>query len=281
MDMIEFTKNIPNCKLPNVFKNLYCIIGPSGCGKSTIAESLVGLGLSSVESYTTRPKRYPEEKGHTFVTDKEFDDAGEMIAYTEFNGYRYGVTRELLGNSQIYVIDVPGIVTLRRTYSDRKVIAIGITASEQVCAERMHLRGDSEDKIEGRLAHDRVSFAGLKANCNFVVNGDDEKQVVLEKICGIIALCESTDADVIPTNNEIYVCSVIQTTLEPCGVLDVGYSDTEEEYFVGIYGDWKHDHFVAKNLIAGLFGDAITLVRQESIPSGSDTYVSTYFYKLI
>lgn len=281
MGRIRFTKSIPNCKLPSNFKNLYCIIGPSGCGKSTIAESLVSLGLSSVESYTTRPRRFPDEKGHTFVTDKEFDCAGEMIAYTEFNGYRYGVTAELLKNSQIYVIDIPGIITLRQSYSERNIVAVGIAASEQTCSERMRMRGDDEDRISDRLAHDRTAFADLKANCNFIVDGDEERQAVLAKICSIIALCESTDADITHTNNEIFVCEDIKSALKPCGVLSVGYSDTEDEYRVSIYGDWKHDHFVARNLIADLFGGDVTLVRQESIPSSDDTYASSYFYKLL
>ena len=53
---------------------IICIVGRSGSGKTTAAEYLEELyGLKSIQSYTTRPKRKPNETGHTFVTEDEFD----------------------------------------------------------------------------------------------------------------------------------------------------------------------------------------------------------------
>ena len=43
------------------------LIGPSGTGKSTVADKLTELyGLTLMQSYTTRPKRFENETGHTF-----------------------------------------------------------------------------------------------------------------------------------------------------------------------------------------------------------------------
>ena len=51
----------------------FIIVGESGSGKTTIVNELEKrYGLTSVQSYTTRPKRYPDETGHTFVSEQEF-----------------------------------------------------------------------------------------------------------------------------------------------------------------------------------------------------------------
>jgi len=68
------------------------LAGKSGSGKSTVAEILAKkYGMRCASSYTTRKPRFEGEPGHIFVTDEEFDriDPGEMVAYTEFAGYRY------------------------------------------------------------------------------------------------------------------------------------------------------------------------------------------------
>ena len=152
-------------------KNIYCIVGPSGSGKSTISKILErDYALSLVESYTTRPPRYPNEEGHIFVSDDEFDALGEMCAYTEYDGHRYGVTPEIIDQNDIYVIDPYGVKYLRRKYHGRKgVVAIRLCMTEEERIKRMIDRGDPEDKIVKRIMQDTVSFSDEGINDDEVV----------------------------------------------------------------------------------------------------------------
>lgn len=141
-------------------KNIYLIVGPSGSGKTTIANALhERYGLNVIESYTTRPPRYPGEGGHIFVSNEEFDKLGEMVAYTEYNGYRYGVTSEIVDQNDIYVIDPPGVEHMRKHYhGDKRIITIGLNVSETIRALRMMKRGDSIDDILQRIEVDSKWF---------------------------------------------------------------------------------------------------------------------------
>lgn len=144
-------------------KNIYCIVGPSGSGKTTIAEALQErYGWKTIESYTTRPPRYEGETGHVFVSEEEFKSLGEMCAYTKFDGHEYGVTADIVDKSDLYVIDPPGLEMVREKYHGEKGIqVIGLYVPVDVLARRMRLRGDSEEKIHGRLVHDVEVFRGL------------------------------------------------------------------------------------------------------------------------
>ena len=89
---------------------LYCIIGPSGTGKSTLEENIKSEfnWLRSADSYTTRPPRYDGEHSHKFVSKEQFDKL-KLLAYTRYNGYEYGVTKEILDNTDLYVVDLDGL----------------------------------------------------------------------------------------------------------------------------------------------------------------------------
>lgn len=140
-------------------KNLYLIIGPSGSGKTELAKGLAETyGLTPVESYTTRPPRYPNESGHIFVTKTLFNALGEMCAYTEYNGHQYGVTKGILDASHIYVIDPDGVRYLFDRYSGKHLYYIWLAASPKVCYERMISRGDEETAAADRVKYDKKAF---------------------------------------------------------------------------------------------------------------------------
>lgn len=87
---------------------IICIIGESGSGKTTAAEYIEKeFGIPMVKSYTDRPRRTPDEVGHTFVTPEEFDVLlqGNILALTKFGEYRYCCVKEDILPRNTYVID--------------------------------------------------------------------------------------------------------------------------------------------------------------------------------
>lgn len=144
-------------------KNLYLIIGRSGTGKTTVVEELEKrYGYKSVQSYTTRPKRYENETGHTFITKEEFDKK-KMLAYTKFNGYEYGVDADLLSQGDLYIIDIPGVKYLQQSnVLNKKLITINLRCNQADLIKNMINRGDSKDMIQSRLLNDDIMFADEK-----------------------------------------------------------------------------------------------------------------------
>lgn len=105
--------------------NIFLFVGCSGSGKTTIVESLEKkYGLTSIQSYTTRPKRSQNETGHIFVNDEEFDSLNDIVAYTVFDRYRYCATSQQIDDNDLYVVDPAGVETLKRKYKGNKNIKV-------------------------------------------------------------------------------------------------------------------------------------------------------------
>lgn len=155
----------------------YCIMGPSGSGKTSLAEWLEENGMADgkqVVSYTTRKPRYDGEKGHIFITKKEFDQLGELCAYTKlYNGVEYGVTKDMLDQCVYYVIDPAGLQMLKRTY-DRPIRVIGLYASDRILRQHMTNRGDSQASIDERRAEDSKIFTmeNMENWCDILINAE-------------------------------------------------------------------------------------------------------------
>ena len=137
-------------------KPLFLFVGKSASGKTTVAETLVHqYGHKQVYSYCTRPPRFDGEIGHIFVSDEQFDNLGELVAYTEYNGHRYGTTAEQLDQCDIYVVDIPGIETLLENYkTNRRICIIYFDATVHTRINRMLDRHDSDTAIISRLLQD-------------------------------------------------------------------------------------------------------------------------------
>lgn len=135
---------------------LYMFIGKSASGKTTVADLLEkNCDLIQLQSYTTRPKRHENEIGHVFLTNEEFDELENIVAFTEYNGNRYGATAEQVDSVSIYVIDVDGVETLLENYqTERPIVAIYFDASLRTRIDRMINRGDSDMAIVSRLYND-------------------------------------------------------------------------------------------------------------------------------
>ena len=144
-------------------KPLHLFVGPSASGKTSVANILEdpmyawNKVYKQIQSYTTRPPRYDGEKGHVFISDDEFNKLTDLVAYTEYNGYKYGTTQEQLDEVDIYVVDIPGVETLLENYESRRVIYIWYFDSHITTRiERMILRGDLSASIISRLRTDEA-----------------------------------------------------------------------------------------------------------------------------
>ena len=123
-----------------VLKNLYVVMGRSGCGKTTIAEAFREYdGCTQAESYTDRPKRYEGEVGHRFVTKEEFDALEGKLLATNFSDYRYTMTKKLIDEADLIVLDPSGVKELKETYSEREIIVIGLYCNIPCRWDTFHL----------------------------------------------------------------------------------------------------------------------------------------------
>ena len=145
--------------------NIILLAGKSGSGKSSVAEYLgKKYGLRQVLSYTTRPKRGPEDNTHIFLSNAEFDKIKkeDMVAYTEFAGYRYCATQEMVDKADIYVIDPDGILTFKKRYTGMNVaIPIYLNVTKRERFRRMLNRGDSVEMAEKRIINDDEKFSSI------------------------------------------------------------------------------------------------------------------------
>lgn len=180
-------------------RNLYILMGRSGVGKSAIAQILsFKYGLSEIKSYTDRPKRYAEEKGHIFCSKEEFDKrVPNLVAYTEFDDCRYGVTEEQIAHNDIFVCDLAGIDYLEKHYhGDKKIVVFCISANLPNRIHRMRARGDSDRAILGRLENDFYKYptAKMKMAAQHCILTDDCSAVeAADTIYNWIKLYEKKD----------------------------------------------------------------------------------------
>ena len=136
-------------------KPLFLFVGRSASGKTIIADLLEEqYAYKQVQSYTTRQPRYDGEIGHIFVTKEEFNDLGELAAYTLYDNNEYGTTFKQLDECDIYVIDVPGVETLLQKEIDRPIVVIYFDTTVYTRITRMIDRHDSDMAIIARLLQD-------------------------------------------------------------------------------------------------------------------------------
>ena len=160
---------------------LIALLGRSGCGKSTIAERLNRkYGYVQAKSYTTRPMRdNPEDENtHTFITREQIADfENDIVAYNEYNGNAYFVTRKMLEGCNLYVVDREGLIQLYKNYHDKDILSIYIDCDSSIASKRMAERGDTDEQIMKRLQYDEKAFANCQELCDFVIPNEVQNGV--------------------------------------------------------------------------------------------------------
>ena len=177
---------------------LYLFVGQSGSGKTTITNQLEFMyNYKGVRSYTTRPQRYDGEVGHVFVSDEEFNNLTDIVAYTDYNSFRYCATAQQLDKANMYVIDVPGVEYLLEKYNnkERRIVIFYFDTNTRTRVLRMLDRGDSDANIVSRLLQDGEDnwFEQLEGLCNkysvkfnnldvYKINANKNAKLVLEQV---------------------------------------------------------------------------------------------------
>ena len=149
----------------------YLIIGRSGCGKDYLAKKLEEHGLNLLQSYTTRPKRHPDETSHVFITPEQAATYTDKVARTVVNGYEYFATRKQVEDCDIYIIDPIGMKELLANMPDTCFHIIHVTTHDELKREEMALsRSDNPDAekavYDKRIADEDAQFSDFEAILN-------------------------------------------------------------------------------------------------------------------
>lgn len=174
----------------------YLIMGRSGTGKDTLAKELKTYGLKEVLSYTTRPKRTPDENTHTFITSDMADDFPDKVASTTINGYDYFATKQQVEEADFYVIDPNGLKVLSKMMPETSFHIIYVKSDSKKCKEMAVTRSMDPEKesaiYDSRRADEDAQFSefekllevedALPQNCSVVqIVENDYKESTLRR----------------------------------------------------------------------------------------------------
>ncbi len=170
-------------------KPLFCILGASGAGKTSLVEKLErDLNMHQIPSYTTRSWRNNKsDNDHIFITEKEFKQLDNVIAYNYYMGNHYGVTLDQINdeNNILYVVDQNGLKKLKQNYKgSRKIYSIFIDCSEFDRYTRLFKRylriflTDNANKAfnqtEQRIKADKIEFKDCKKNVDCIIRNNNK-----------------------------------------------------------------------------------------------------------
>lgn len=141
-------------------------MGRTCSGKTTLAKTVAEtLHMKVLRSYTTRPMREGENEhtsDHIFISEDEVKLFQGKIAYTEINGYKYFVTKDMVMESDIYVIDPNGykmlVDTVKRKNMKIKLIPIYIDVDVADQERRYRARGNTRNEFWERYKSEAEQF---------------------------------------------------------------------------------------------------------------------------
>lgn len=152
---------------------LLCIMGRTSCGKDTLVQKLCErTGMTSITSYTTRPRRVNEGNTHIFSTREAYEQMkvdGNVAAYTEIAGNIYWTTIDQLYEHSVYIIDPKGVETLRRLdLPNLRLVTVYINTPDNIRKDRaINQRGDDRLVFMKRDMAERDQFRTMLRNADF------------------------------------------------------------------------------------------------------------------
>ena len=180
---------------------IVCILSKSGSGKTTLCNELEKrYGLKSIPSYTTRSPRFEGEQGHTFITEQEFDNLKDILAYAETDKCRYAVTKEMFEdeNYSLYVVDMSGLKYLYKHYKGKRpIISIYINCDVYDRFKHMVNREDTrtyDERVQAaldRIEHDATEFneSDIKKYVGYTLTNYEDQ---FDRLVGMVKrICEN------------------------------------------------------------------------------------------
>lgn len=175
-------------------KPLFCILGASASGKSTLVQKLeIELNMKQIASYTTRPPRYDGEAGHTFVTDEEFQNLNDIVAYNYYLNNHYGVTSQQIDDEahDLYVVDQTGLNELKEKYKgDRKIYSVYIDCLPINRYDRLFDRYFkmyqnslvATNRAMERIKQDKIEFENCNLVVDYVITNNDNIETAYDEL---------------------------------------------------------------------------------------------------
>lgn len=156
------------------------LTGASASGKTVTALDLQKrYGLVKAITTTTRQIRVNETDGvdYFFVTKEEFKkrlSEGKFVESSIYNENYYGCGIDQVADNKVVVLDPNGLHSFR-ALNNKRIISFLLVCNKDVREQRMHIRGDKEEKISERLQNDVDDFAMEKiGEVDFIINTDDK-----------------------------------------------------------------------------------------------------------
>lgn len=152
---------------------LLCVMGRTSCGKDTLVNMLCKrTGMTSITSYTTRPRRNGEGDTHIFSTREVYEQMqaeGNVAAYTEIAGNIYWTTIDQLHEHDVYIIDPRGVETLRQlNLPNLRIVTVYINTPDDIRKERaLTKRGDDRMIYMKRDLSEKEQFRTMLRNADF------------------------------------------------------------------------------------------------------------------
>lgn len=141
--------------------------------------------LADIQSYTTRPQRFPGEQGHIFLSGMTIDEVKhqfpDRVAETVFDGHFYFATAQQVEKCDLYVVDPAGVDFLRQRYHGKKKIrVIYLRALTYLRRQRMADRGDKPEQIQARIVNDKSMFASAAEMAHITIYNENIDRAVNE-----------------------------------------------------------------------------------------------------
>lgn len=189
-------------------KPLFCILGASASGKSTLVQKLeIELNMKQIASYTTRTPRYEGEAGHTFVTEEEFQNLNDIVAYNYYLNNHYGVTSQQIDDEahDLYVVDQTGLNELKEKYKgDRKIYSVYIDCLPINRYDRLFDRYFkmyqnslvATNRAMERIKQDKIEFENCNLVVDYVITNNDNIETAYDELKNYIqAITKRQDND--------------------------------------------------------------------------------------